>query len=88
MRYKIGLAIRTGYIVWTRGPFPCGSYSDLKIFKGGMQRALGAFKRVEADIGYSGCDPEFANSPKSLFVRGEERQGLQNRVQARQETVN
>ena len=76
LRYKIGLAVRKGLIVWTKGPFPCGLYSGLNFFKGGMQRVLGRFERVEADSGYSGCDPEFTKTPKSLFVGGEERQVL------------
>ena len=87
LRYEIAIAIRTGLIVWINGPFPCGSFPDLKIFRNGLQGILGENERVEADAGYVGCDPEFAKTPKSCFVR-EDRKKLQNRVRARQETAN
>ena len=87
LRYEVALSIRTGLIVWLNGPFPCGSFPDIKIFKNGLQGMLGQFERVEADAGYVGCDPLYAKTPKSIFGR-EDRKELQNRVRARQETVN
>lgn len=32
LRHEVGLCIMTGGIAWAHGPFPCGSYSDLKNF--------------------------------------------------------
>ena len=88
LRYEVALSIRTGLIVWLNGPFPCGSFPDIKIFKNGLQGMLGQFERVEADAGYVGCDPLYVKkTPKSIFGR-EDRKELQNRVRARQETVN
>ena len=87
LRYEVALSIRTGLIVWLNGPFPCGSFPDLKIFRNGLQGMLGQFERVEADAGYVGCDPEYAKTPQSRFG-SEDRKELQNRVRARQETVN
>lgn len=31
MRYEIGICIRTGFIVWKNGGYPCGAYPDLKL---------------------------------------------------------
>ena len=28
VRYKVGIAINTGYIIWLNGPFPAGKYSN------------------------------------------------------------
>ena len=33
VRYKVGVAIQTGWIVWINGSFPAGEYSDLTITK-------------------------------------------------------
>ena len=32
LRYEICLCIKTEYIVWINGPFPCGDYNDITIF--------------------------------------------------------
>ena len=52
LRYEIGVPIASGEIVWTHGPFPCGSFPDLKIFRMGMKSALTRGERVVADAGY------------------------------------
>ena len=40
LRYEMGISVACGDIVWVNGPFPCGSYHDLQIFRSGMQRHL------------------------------------------------
>ena len=32
VRYEVGVAIKSGDIVWINGPYPCGAYADIKIF--------------------------------------------------------
>ena len=33
LRYEIAICIQTGRMVWTKGPFPCGVWPDIKIFR-------------------------------------------------------
>jgi hypothetical protein len=86
-RYEIALCIQTGDIVWINGPFPCGNYNDLTIFRSGLMSELANAERVEADDGYIGehpqhvkCPAGFANPPKFEY--------MQQIVTNRQETVN
>ena len=51
----MAICIQTGWIVWTNGPFPCGSFPDSKIFlQEGLKFELGENERVEVDNGYRG----------------------------------
>ena len=52
LRYKIGICIATGYIMWVYGPFPCGRYADLTVLKMGLKFLLSQGERVIADGGY------------------------------------
>ena len=83
LRYEVGVCILTGDIVWTNGPFPCGKYSDITIFRLGMLKALDDDRRekVEADKGYRG-EEHYVNTPP--VVDGE----MAQRVRSRHETVN
>ena len=67
LRYEIGVSIRGGWIVWINGPFQCGKWMDILIFRKGLQHFLGEYERVEVDSGYAGADPEFAKTPSSLY---------------------
>ena len=49
LRYELGVGIKTGDFVWVQGPFPCGQYNDLTIFKSGLANYLDKNERVEAD---------------------------------------
>ena len=49
LRYELGVGIKTGDLVWVHGPFPCGQYNDLTIFKSGLANYLDKNERVEAD---------------------------------------
>ena len=33
VRYEVAECIRSGDLVWINGPFPCGQWPDLKIFR-------------------------------------------------------
>jgi DDE superfamily endonuclease len=65
LRYEVGIAISTGDIVWYHGPFPCGAFPDLKIFRLKLKDKLGYAENVIADNGYRGdtriCTPNMAN---------------------------
>lgn len=52
VRYEIGIQIHTGIAVWAHGPFPCGSYTDLRIFRLRMKLLLDDGEKVIADRGY------------------------------------
>ncbi len=45
-------AFESAHIVWVHGPWPCGEFSDIKIFRLGMKGALHAGEKVVADKGY------------------------------------
>jgi hypothetical protein len=87
VRYEVGLAIRTGNIVWINGPFPCGDYSDTTIFRHGLANYLDVGERVEADKGYKGDDPALAKTKDSLWC-DPLFTDMQAEVRARHETVN
>lgn len=52
LRYEVGLALRTGEIAWVHGPFACGEWPDLKIFKSSLDNQLIEGEKVIADGGY------------------------------------
>ena len=52
LRYEISLSIFTGTIVWINGPYPCGSYPDVKIFRDELKGNLIDSENVLADKGY------------------------------------
>jgi hypothetical protein len=54
LRYEVGVCIQTGDIVWTYGPFPCGRFPDIKIFRHRLINLLPPGEKVEADAGYRG----------------------------------
>ena len=80
VRYEVGLCIRTGWIVWIHGPFPCGKWPDLKIFRKALKHLLDAGEKVQADAGYIG-EPNHVATPD-----GE--QDVAGRIRGRHETVN
>ena len=87
LRYEIGISIKKGDIVWIAGPYICGKWNDLEIFKNGLIHQLDENERVEADDGYRALDPEFVKS-RTGFSSKKERKDMTNKVRARQETVN
>ena len=52
LRYEIAISISTSYIVWVNGPFPCGSFPDLRIFRRNLKSILENDEQVIADRGY------------------------------------
>ena len=36
VRYEVGVAIKSGDICWINGPYPCGQFADITIFREGI----------------------------------------------------
>ena len=89
LRYEIAVCILTGWIVWLMGPFPCGDWPDISIFRFALKEMLDENERVEADDGYLGEDPLHAKVPKSM-VHGHDEKMLvvRTHVRRRHETAN
>ena len=88
LRYEIALVIITGDVAWINGPFPCGQFNDLTIFRDmGLLLNLDKDERVEADDGYLCLDPEYIKCPMGLH-HPDENKDMRNRVMGRQETIN
>lgn len=85
-RYEVALCIQTGYIVWTNGPFPCGAYPDINIFRRGLRRKLlQAKEKAQADKGYRG-EPQTIILPNEYDSPAIKR--LKADVRLRHETIN
>ena len=87
LRYEVGISLRSGDICWIHGPFPCGDFPDVKIFRSSLLSKLEIGERVEADDGYLGEAPSHIVAPKT---NSKERKyvKLSGRVRARHETCN
>lgn len=68
--------------MWIHGPFPCGLWSDVKIFTVYMISVLKRDENVVADVRYrnTGCTP-----PVDVF--GDE-EALPGRIEARHDSCN
>ena len=53
LKYEIGISIKVPKLVWATGPWPCGPYSDLRIFRETLETQLLVDKFFIADSGYS-----------------------------------
>jgi hypothetical protein len=89
LRYEVAVCILTGDIVSVVGPFPCGDWPDVEIFRYCLKGMLDEYERVEADDGYVGEDPVNVKVPGSLVHMHDEQQlYIRSRVRRRHETVN
>ena len=88
LRYEIGIAIQSGDIVWVNGPFPCGEYADLTIFRGGLKNKLRyCQEKIEADRGYRG-EPDYIELPDDHGGAGIQQVKAKQRLRSRHETCN
>lgn len=85
VRYEVALSINGGDIVHINGPFMCGHWPDLKIFREKLKHKLDPNEMVEADAGYRG-EPNKCRVPADYQHARHKRQKC--RARARQETVN
>ena len=84
LRYEVGIAIQTGWIVWIHGSFPCGDWPDLAIARHGVCNMVDDGELLIADGGYHDGEQYFV-TPNGL---NNYEQYLQSVVRARHETVN
>lgn len=87
LRYEVGICILTGDIVWINGPYECGIWPDISIFRDALVSSLAPNERIEADDGYLGEHPEHVKCPKG-FANDEITEFMQQRARNRQETMN
>ena len=87
MRYKLGVDILAGNLVWIQGPYPAGKYPDITIFRMCLAHFLDPYERVEADDGYVGEAPRLVKCP-SCPTNPEANLAMQGRVRYRHETLN
>lgn len=85
VRYELAVCIQTGDIVWMHGPFPCGSWPDIKIFRSKLKNKLLPNEMVEADLGYRG-ERETVRTPKDFVSLSDKK--AKARARSRHETVN
>ncbi len=50
-RYKLGVDILAGNLVWIQGPYPVGKYHNIKIFNSVLHHYLEPGECVEVDVG-------------------------------------
>jgi len=85
-RYEVVVCIQTGDIVFIHGPFPCGYYPDITIFRLKLRgMLLRAKEKCQADLGYRG-EPGCVILPNQFD--SEAIQQLKADARARHETVN
>ena len=87
MRYEVGLCIKTGEICWVNGGYPPGEEKDNMIFQDALMDELKEGERVETDMGYRASAPKYVTCPGTIWAEAKNKE-IQNRVRARQETVN
>ena len=88
LRYEVGVCIKSGYIVWLHGPFPCGRYNDIMIFRHCLSDSLDRGERVECDDGYRGEAPSQCVVPKHAWTRNSAWAKQSGLVRARHEIIN
>jgi len=86
LRYKLGVDILAGNLVWIQGPYPASKYTDIKIFNKVLRNFFEPGEGVEADEGYRG-HPNKIKCPGNDTNPAENR-GMQGRARARHETLN
>ncbi len=81
LRYETAIAISSGKLFRAHGPFPAGSYPDLRIIRSGLKLSLDVDETVVADKGYP---DERALTPPGT---GHPDATLHSKIRARHETV-
>ncbi len=85
VRYELGVDIIAGNLVWIQGPYPAGTYNDIKIFNQCLRHHLEPGERVEADEGYRGHVDKVKGPGNDVSSKNVVMQG---RGRARHETLN
>ena len=85
LRYEVAVSIKGGDIVWVNGPYACGSWPDISIFREKLMKKLLHGEMVEADRGYRG-EPTKIRTPIDAATPAEK--VMKARARACQETAN
>ena len=85
LRYEVAVSILGGDIVHTNGPFPCGTWPDISIFRSMLMDKLLPGEFVEADNGYRGQYDKI-RTPVDYTTKKEKK--MKARARARHETCN
>ncbi len=88
VRYEVGVAIQSGFIAWINGPFPCGFWPDITIYRHTLQKWLPPGERCEADDGYVGESPHSIKCPCAVMAHPQEQDRMRAIVRHRHETAN
>jgi len=88
LRYEVAVSLKRGHLVWLNGPYPCGQWSDVKIFRHCLKSFLDPNERVEADDGYIGEEPVTCKTPGGFYSRSEGVSTVRRRLRSRHETAN
>ena len=83
VKYEIGVCIKTGWVCWFNGPFPCGN-PDITIARLGVVEYLEPNEKILADGGYQDAGNKF-DTPTGLHNVGQRMRSL---CRARHETIN
>ena len=52
--------VKTGWVVWIHGSFPCNDWPDITIFCHRLKNMLNENEHMEADDGHIGEDPKLS----------------------------
>jgi hypothetical protein len=88
LRYEVAVSLKGGDLVWVHGPFPCGQYTDIDIFRQSLISFLDKDERVEADDGYIGEEPMVCKTPGGFYSKSEGIDKERSRIRGRHETAN
>lgn len=80
LRYEIAINIRTGYMVWANGGYPCGEFPDLKLAHESYLLSINPGELTIADKGYK--DSRF------FILKNANNHQQHSLIMARHETVN
>jgi DDE superfamily endonuclease len=84
VRYEVAICIQTGEPVWINGPFPCGSWNDLRIARSALVDALDPGEYYLADGGYRDGN-QWSVTPSGRHRFDDKQKSV---VRARHETYN
>ena len=65
LRYKLGICIQTGHIVWINGPFAPGKWNGLAIARSNIVHHMEPWEMALADNGYFNCQEKFDTNPST-----------------------
>jgi len=87
LRYEVAISIQAGDIVWINGPFPCGEWPDIKIFRKDLLKMIPFGEAVEADNGGYRGEPYAVRLPNETGG-SKVHEKKKNEVRSRHESCN